>query len=95
MTEKIVTERPPGLASRLSQSLIRLLRRIAKVRAKTWGYLLLAAIVIIFLVQNFSPPARIEFLLFGPFDIPFSLLAVFFVALGILLCYLYRHRLKM
>lgn len=95
MTENIPSEEPPRLADRLSKALARAGRRLAKVRAKTWGYLLLAVVVIVFLVQNFSPPIRIEFLVFGPFDIPFSLLAVFFVAIGILLCYLYRHRLKM
>lgn len=95
MTETIVSAKPPSLCSRTSQALLGALRRLARVRAKTWGCLLLAVVVIVFLVQNFSPPIRIEFLLFGPFDIPFSLLAVFFVVIGILLCYLYRHRLKM
>ena len=95
MTESIASEKPPRLADRLSKALARAGHRLAKVRAKTWGYLLLAVVVIIFLVQNWSPPIRMKILLFGPFNVPFSLSVVFFVAVGFLLCYLFRHRLKM
>ena len=77
MTENIVSEKPPRLADRLSNALARAGRRLAMVRAKTWGYLLLALVIIIFLAQNWSPPTRIEILFFGPFGIPFSLSAVF------------------
>jgi len=65
---------------------------LAKVRAKTWGYLLLAVVVLVFLWQNWAPFINIDFLIFGPFSIPFPILAIFFVLVGFLLSYLLRHR---
>lgn len=97
MTKEVPVEKK-GLVSRVGQcirsGLAAFSRRLGKCRAKTWGYLVLWVVVIIFIVQNFTP-MRIEFLVFGPFIIPFSILAIFFTALGLLLAYLYRSRLKM
>ena len=87
MGEDIEGEKPAGLASRLSE-------RLAKVKARTWGYLLLGVVVIFFLAQNSRPPVRIQFLFFPAFGLPFSLSAIIFVAIGFLLCYLWRRRLR-
>jgi uncharacterized integral membrane protein len=87
MAEKMESEESSASASRLFQGL-------GKVKAKTWGYLLLAVVIIVFLAQNSVPPVRIQFLLFRPFGVPFSVSAIFFFAIGFLVCHLRRRGLK-
>ena len=93
MTENTLEEEPVGAASRLLRGIGRGLRRLFEVRAKTWGYLLLAVVVIVFVVQNWAPAVRVEFLLFTQ-PVPLAVVAIFFVLVGFGLCYLYRRRLK-
>ena len=87
MSDRTVGETPAGLSSRIAGAFGQAFASLGRVRAKIWGCILLAVIVIVFLAQNSSPPMRLSFLIFGRFDVPFWAVAVILIALGFLLGY--------
>lgn len=71
------------------------MRFLWRLSAAAIAYLVFAAVVIIFMVQNINPPIRVDFLVFGPFDVPLPFIVIFFIVVGIYLTYALRRRLRM